>query len=519
MENEEGYIDFHCHPTLKPFGKSFDSNKSEERGRQSKDITGQSSLWKRDKVKKNQLDRAVNTFTSLTKFRQKSFADVVNSKGRILVLAIGPMEKGLAQTKLTGKSKVSDIFINLVTGVGQNRLNHVQALEEYFSDMEQEVQFLDDCANELVEIDGKSCTYKIINNYNEYEPATENVINLILSFEGAYVFNTGLGTKRRPKKADENEVLNNIRKVKSLDPDEYGIWKYKPFFVTLGHHYDNEICGHHRTYPPAIGFLVGQKIDTNKGFEPLGWKVVDELLTTKNGKRILIDIKHLNMKSRYQFYEYLDSIEWKDDSGQKIPLIYSHGSFNHHNDPSELKGKKRRIKHAEINLFDEEILKVKKSGGIIGLQLDKRRLNSKKSPKFFLFSLIGIPVGLGKGVFKTVRMLVTRDKRLRKRSIKLIWKKLLYAAEYLNKQGEECWSTVCLGTDFDGIINPLNGFWTAKEIPLIAPLLSKEIEKFKRRSPERWKKFEQNGNAEKTETIVHNFMYENARGFLEREFK
>lgn len=75
MENEDGYIDFHCHPTLKPFGKSFDVSNSEKRGRQSKNIADDSSLWKRDRVKKNQLDRAVNTFTSLTKFRQKSFSD------------------------------------------------------------------------------------------------------------------------------------------------------------------------------------------------------------------------------------------------------------------------------------------------------------------------------------------------------------------------------------------------------------------------------------------------------------
>ena len=47
---------------------------------------------------------------------------------------------------------------------------------------------------------------------------------------------------------------------------------------------------------------------------------------------------------------------------------------------------------------------------------------------------------------------------------KLVWNQVRHIAEVLNMKGKYAWGIQALGTDFDGLIDPINGYWTAKEI-------------------------------------------------------
>ena len=97
-----------------------------------------------------------------------------------------------------------------------------------------------------------------------------------------------------------------------------------------------------------------------------------------------------------------------------------------------------------INFYDEEVIKIAKSGGIIGLQLDERRVASKAE-------------------LKLTRKREGKNERKFYRSL-LFWNHIQHAGEVLNDAGLDAWNTLSLGTDYDGIIDPLDEFWTATEL-------------------------------------------------------
>ena len=67
-----------------------------------------------------------------------------------------------------------------------------------------------------------------------------------------------------------------------------------PWFVTFSHHFYNELCGHARSLRKIIGKLTNQEEGINTSFTPLGLEVLDILLDKNNGRRILIDVKHMS---------------------------------------------------------------------------------------------------------------------------------------------------------------------------------------------------------------------------------
>ena len=113
-------------------------------------------------------------------------------------------------------------------------------------------------------------------------------------------------------------------------------------------------------------------------------EVLDILLDENNGRRILIDVKHMSAIGRKQFYE-LRKIKYNN----QIPVIISHGVCNGlpalgatvSNYPElgncfispieNVRGGDGEFKDYNlINFFDDEILEMVKSEGIIGIQLD-----------------------------------------------------------------------------------------------------------------------------------------------------
>ena len=45
----------------------------------------------------------------------------------------------------------------------------------------------------------------------------------------------------------------------------------------------------------------------------------------------------------------------------------------------------------------------------------------------------------------------------------------------MDAEGEFAWDCIALGTDFDGIIDPLNAFWTSEELPYLADFLERHV--------------------------------------------
>ena len=62
------------------------------------------------------------------------------------------MEKGFVMTKV-GTKLPGDVMGNLVTGVGKERINHVQGMTDYFTDLEREYNFYNQMDGQQVNVD------------------------------------------------------------------------------------------------------------------------------------------------------------------------------------------------------------------------------------------------------------------------------------------------------------------------------------------------------------------------------
>ena len=128
------FIDLHIHPGMKPFGRSFDRKPGENNPNKN----GKDSLWYYDPP--TLTDKAINIATSLTKFRQSDFTSLARGGAEIVFVSLCGLEKGFVMTKM-GTKLPGDIVANFVTGLGKKRIDHVQKMTDYFTDLELEYNF------------------------------------------------------------------------------------------------------------------------------------------------------------------------------------------------------------------------------------------------------------------------------------------------------------------------------------------------------------------------------------------
>ncbi len=478
---ETKFIDLHMHPGLKPFGKSFNSKP----GVNNKNKNRKDSIWNYDPP--TVFDKVINIATSLTKFRQSDFTSLAWGGAEIVCVSLCGLEKSFVMNKL-GIKLPGDIINNLVTGIGKKRIDHVQGMADYFNDLLLEYGFYRQLDGQKIRIDGKWVQYKIVSHFNEItehdEPGIKTIF-VILTIEGGHVFNAGL--KMMGKVADPTEVLANVDFIKK--------WDKRLFFIGLTHHFDNELVGHAKSLHGIVSKTCDQSEGMNDGFSDLGWKVLRKLLDKTNGHRVLIDLKHMSVKARNEYYHFLDT-EYPDEI---IPLICSHGAVNGFRSHTEMVEDDLfnygKFQPDDINMFDDEIIRIADSGGVFGIQFDERRVGSEMELK-----RAGKTLDRRKMLFNQSRM---------------IWNQVQHIAEVLNRHGKFAWSIQCIGSDNDGMVNPLNGFWTAEDMPVFDSYLEKHAYNFLN-SPESASLKEYNKLC--ASDIVERFMRINLYEFLKKNF-
>ena len=475
------YIDLHCHSAMKPYGKSFNYKII---GKNNPDRSRSNSIWRYNPP--TVLDKLINYIINLTKFSQANFTSLAKGGVSTICVSLYPIEKWFFENKISNEF-IKDIASNFATGVGKKRVDAVQAMTNYFKDLEMEYDYYKQLDGKVIKLPEGKYRYKIINNYKEIEAIKKennkdklNTICVILSIEGLHVLNQNIA--KAPK---EREFMSNLQKIKN--------WETPPFFVAVAHHFWNHLCGHAESLTKLVKKKVDQSEGINTGFTPLGIKVVNELLSKKNGKRILIDLKHMSVASRNDFYKLIDSTPVY----KNLPIIVSHGAANGQQSFADKtrSGSKvaSKLNPVDINFFNEEIIRLAKSKGIFGLQLDERRIASKET-------------------LKNTKHSVNRSKIMHYRS-ELLWNQIQHILEVLDGAGLFAWDCMAIGSDFDGIIDPLNGFWTTEELPFLADFLERHAYNYMRSAG-----FKVKENNIPADEIIARVMSLNGHNFLKANY-
>lgn len=469
MKKEFGYADHHCHPNLKTYGHSFDKGKPSKK----------QNVWYYNPP--GFFSKLLNILTGITRFSQSDFTTLSRGGARIIYASLYPFEKGFFINS-AGGGPLSARISDLITGIGYQRIRNLQKHNNYFKDLEDEYHFFIE-SQKTCRVDNSECRWKLAANYKDVKQSlsSNDEIAVVLTIEGAHVFNSGLSEYGRS--SSESEIIHNLRQVKQ--------WKYPPLFITFAHNFGNDFCGHAHSLEPIKKF-VDQSKGLNTGFTALGRKVLHELLSDENGKPIYIDIKHMSYQSRIEYFSILE----KEYSRRIPPTIVSHGAVNGLSLKQKDLGRASGFYKTDINFFDEELSYIGKSGGLFAIQFDTRRIAEKKL------------------VRKNLRSLLSNKDVIN--SADLIWNQVRHIAEVLDRDQLFAWGCTCIGSDYDGTIDPLPGVWTAEYFSSLYDFILEKADHYLK-NPNPLSLTENRSIS--PEEITKRFFLDNSVQFLERYFK
>ena len=435
-------IDLHCHPGLHPFAKSFST---QQPGINSTNTRKKNSIWHYDPPSVK--DRLVQRSLGLSPYSQSDFTTLYYGGVRCVCASLYSIEHGFVNLNALGSSDTADFVANLVGNFGKERIDFLQQNNDYFADLENEYNFYLQLHEKEIQLKEGKVKYQLVRNFTELNQMVQSeenspsveTIYVIITIEGMHDLNAGNGLPPDPV-----QVLANLQKMKD--------WAYRPFFVTFAHHFYNELCGHAESLSGLLqDLLTNQEHGMNTGFTPLGWEVLKGLLDDSNGKRIHIDIKHMSDLSRKQYIHFLKTAYPDEFARKELPIIISHGACNgkisadNPNPTNGLETTASRMYAGDINFYDEEIIEMARSGGIIGLQLDEKRIASRQYKKSLRLAF------------------ASSTKRMHSNS-KMLWNNIQHIVQLLDRNNIYAWDYIAIGSDFDGVIDPINMFWSAEEM-------------------------------------------------------
>lgn len=373
---------------------------------------------------------------------------------------------------LRNEGPVRRLLQNQILRYGRKRMQHLFSDElDYWDEFLREYSFWCEKNGERVSTettllgDVEGCYHLIgdeatLRDVIEDDAAGE--LAILLTIEGGHTFTMGPGDVR----VDDETIFARIDHLKSLP--------HSIFFITIAHHFDNGFCGHAHSMPDAAALIGDQTHRMHEGFETerdLGREItrkllsLDEDLKDTGERRILIDCKHLSAQTRKEYYaEIIRPANALLAEGEpKLPVIFSHASYSGVRTLDQF----IRDQHLEddnwnvggyyawsLHCCDEDIRMVFETDGLFGLCFDQRVCGVRNNqvvhaehwPKIMLHQILGV-----------VDVIMTDD-------------------TIPEDQKAKIWDCVCIGTDHDGMIDPVSAYPTAIELDHFAADLAKELE-------------------------------------------
>ena len=426
------YSDLHCHPILKSFGKNKHQASNDPKNEANLFFHKKFSFW----------NRLLENIGTITAYRQADLYSAAEGNTLLLGFSIYAPERDF----FVGFAD-NPAFEDLVTNFGKEWISEIQKKENsYFESLKQQFAFVEAQDNKTVTIKGKTYRYRVLKSGAQAQEflskKEENTILLLYNIEGGHNLFHQVNTKV-------------ITKEKIVDGSIDFIKDKAPLYFTIAHHFYNQLSGHCESLPEKMKKLRDQTFGIDLNLRTQGEMLIKKLLDNKTGNRVLIDIKHMSPLARNRYYEILE--DNKEEWGN-IPIIFSHGGANGMNNSEECKINNPLLHNKNIGLFDEEIIRLIKSDGLFGLNLDERVMSNDMALK------------------KTKRY--KSPKKRYKATSKLVWNNIEQIVKVCATENLNPWNNICIGSDYDGIINPINGFWTLSMMPRLYKHLHLHLKSF-----------------------------------------
>ena len=513
MPETEIFTDIHCHTFLK-----YVQN----------DVV---DLWK-PIGRPNFVAKALG----LVRFTAADLSKLAEADVQIACIVLTPPEQKLFFFQGSIPKKILNRFTTFISTIPADKVKHYQSENyDHFDLLNQELRLCLGGQNISRELKLSStgrktvCRYQVVKNYAEVEAILaanksnpkERIIAIILTIEAFHALGAGhIEFNGQPNKFNVSPdlILKRIDALKGIGSAEVPAWEYSPLWLTIAHAVNNDICGHAQPLTDLFRsfldysepFTNGKKPPKyqsciNTGLKPLGKQVLERLLgidavslaRPNPGKRVLVDIKHMSTRSRQDYYDILDAYH-APHPNDIIPVVMSHAAVNGKPrldergfDPVDLDSEWKKsdsFNPWSINLYDDEIVRIHQTRGLIGLVFYQPILGGKKRRRGTFFwseeDWAGLFADQVEHIVKTVYNTGAADK-------------------------QEIWNRICIGSDFDGQINPANKFATSDRLPVF----KKHLKRFLNGD-----RFNAYRKPEEVDELADKISYKNVVEFLKRNF-
>lgn len=507
------YFDFHFHPLFKKFITQYEPHFPTNR--KNDELVGRIAL-------KNVIAEKVDEIILHILQSQAAIKDCIEGQTHIGISALANLEYGFADSK---GATASILKSNFTKPLDQQYFDMVKRGEiSYYRLMLKELDLYRAVSQQNPKV--QMLCRKLHKNVKD--TGTKAQLNLLISLEGGHnLFRLKVGQTVQPDTIAENQSYKQddsftqsmlagsdmgINPVASFKEFMQLLWDNKMdmmyFTVThLTHVAEQYLATHgfgmkllkHPSFYPA-----------GNGITPLGFELIkacNELqLKDDQGNMVaapvLIDIKHLGLKSRQDLYKY------RADNNIKLPLVASHigvTGYTMNEWKQELKTNKCKVIQHEgvraveiqmerknsgkwgsimnrdfsfnpwsINMMDEDILQVLDSNGLIGISLDVRilgfqaliGLNSGDQseylstadfqthfPNIHLHNLPITPTETMQAATESWLVPTKEDRHPLCFCFNIIH--IINIGLLRGEEGLNPWNHICIGSDYDGLIEPL----------------------------------------------------------------
>ncbi|RRA99875.1 hypothetical protein [Larkinella rosea] len=368
--------------------------------------------------------------------------------------------------------------------------------------------------------------YQLVQSIADYPANPDvNTVYVVVSIEGGHNFYVQKKLLDQEQGDHPQEIIEQLKfwKRHSADPLTAGQFP-RLLYITMTHHGQNLLANHAWAIP--IRFAgntvdVGSFDPTGNGLSEVGEQFLRTALSEEAGqKRILIDVKHLGLASRKRVYEIMEKdfptvpilathmgvtgTSWDQPPFERIDSPADHpqnmvvsyqpsGGFLREIPPTDSDHSgltSIKFNTWSINLYDEDIIRIMRSGGLIGVSMDRRilgavgvepeRFSRHDFPKNWLTMEKPTLPPKGKGMLYPTKALPNQFDGNQSKVQQDLWAfcqnviHLVLITELAKGNADpesavsasiDPWDHICLGSDFDGLVSAIKTCPTSEQLP------------------------------------------------------
>jgi microsomal dipeptidase-like Zn-dependent dipeptidase len=394
------------------------------------------------------------------KLSQANFEEMVRGNVRLFCLALSPIELQFLENNTYLNDKNKRATVACITGIYGAHLLLRAKEADYFATLVRQIYYLEQHEGKPYYINSKAYSYKLIRSTADIDSVLTDPyrIGVILSIEGGHslghsVYINNLNDVSAAAGVDkeyQSLLRDNIARLKGVMPIAFTKGQYLNtpiFYLSIAKTYPNGLGGTALSFNRNQQTYISRPNAIGDGSTPMGKKIIEDLVSASNGgKTILIDIQHMSVDFRQQYYDQLDRFSLL---GTQVPIICSHAGISGLDWNSNLYKKKdddtkntnEYLNHWQQNLGKKDIEKIYEYRGLIGVTLDK--------------TVLGGTLALNR-----INTAVPHSNRQRNACLELFLANVFKIVQIINKK--EAWDIIAIGSNFDAMQAPLDAYPSAR---------------------------------------------------------